>query len=565
MIGKIKKFFPRINSTKIFLLTFISLGYGLSTIITIYVVSTLVSTMSGLHNSELSLPIIYVTDFFKNNFGLDAKLSHIILGICSLTLMSLLGFTKIYFISKTCATARHELSAKVLEKSININSVFQDKTHAGTIKSLILDETMHVVLQLLKPVIEIMASSVFIFVLLLNLFFYNPKITIFASIIFGGAYLINYLLTKSSIKRHGQLRYSTNKQRFKKVDDALSLRLLSNVLKTIDIFTDRYSKDSKKMAYHQYIFEFIAQSPKIIIEAMIFLAVFLMVIIGLNDTSTKTDEITFAQNIVIFALTGLKMLPEFQRIYLNLGLLKYGSSSQEGILNVLNFKNLPTFEKTFKKISDERDLIISFNCDACYKGDEKILKKINLQVYEGDRIGITGKSGSGKTTLLSALMGIIPIEINGTRGFFKSDVKFGYLPQESSLFSGTILENIVMGRKLTDQKYISVKNTAGSLFPEFSIDNIDILLNRVIDDVSTGLSVGQKQRIGLLRAIYDAPEILILDEFTSALDKKNEEIIINYVDNSKAYKSLIIVGHRSTSTRICKNIYSLNDGNLAES
>ena len=117
MIGKIKQFFPRINSAKILFITFISFGYGLSTIITIYIVSTLVSTMSGLHNSELSLPIIYVTDFLKNNFGLDAKLSHIILGICSLTLMILLGFTKIYFISKTCATARHELSAKVLEKS----------------------------------------------------------------------------------------------------------------------------------------------------------------------------------------------------------------------------------------------------------------------------------------------------------------------------------------------------------------------------------------------------------------------------------------------------------------
>ena len=69
----------------------------------------------------------------------------------------------------------------------------------------------------------------------------------------------------------------------------------------------------------------------------------------------------------------------------------------------------------------------------------------------------------------------------------------------------------------------------------------------------------------MLRAIYDAPEILILDEFTSALDKKNEEIIINHVDNFKAYKSLIIVGHRPTSIRICKNIYNLNDGNIVES
>ena len=571
MIGKIKQFFPGINPVKIFLITFISFGYGLSTIITIYIVSTLVTTLSGLQTSEFSLPLMLVTDFLKNNFGLGVKLSHIILGICSLTLMILLGLTKIYFIAKICSVSRHELSLRILKKSLNINSVFQDKTHAGNIKSLILDESQQVIVQLLKPSIEIMASLIFILVLLINLFFYNPKITIFASIIFGGAYLINYLLTKSSIKRHGQLRYSSNKKRFKKVDDALSLRLLSNVLKTIDLFIDRYSKDSKNMAYHQYIFDFISLAPKIIIEAMIFLAVFLMVIIGLNDVNTKIDEIVFAQNLVVFALTGLKMLPEFQRIYASLGLLKFGSASQEGILNLLNFNKLPIFEKklkrqeTSKKIIDERKLMLGFDCDACYNGDAKILNKLNLDIYEGDRIAITGKSGSGKTTLLSALMGIIPIEINGTRGFFKSDVKFGYLPQESSLFSGTILENIVMGRKLTDQKYIFVKNTAVSLFPEFSIDNIDSLLNRVIDNVSTGLSVGQKQRIGLLRAIYDAPEILILDEFTSALDKKNEEIIINHVDNFKAYKSLIIVGHRQTSIRICKNIYNLNDGNLVES
>jgi ABC-type bacteriocin/lantibiotic exporter with double-glycine peptidase domain len=126
------------------------------------------------------------------------------------------------------------------------------------------------------------------------------------------------------------------------------------------------------------------------------------------------------------------------------------------------------------------------------------------------------------------------------------------------------LENIHMGRELSDKKYNFIKETTVSLFPEFSIETIDTFLNRLIDDVSTGLSVGQKQRVGLLRAIYDNPEILILDEFTSALDKKNEEIIIDYIDNFKVYKSLIIVGHRSSSIKICKSIYDLNNGNLIE-
>ena len=65
--------------------------------------------------------------------------------------------------------------------------------------------------------------------------------------------------------------------RFKKVDDALSLKLLSNVLKTLDLFIERYSKDSKKKANHQYLFDFISAAPKIIIEAAIFLAVLMII------------------------------------------------------------------------------------------------------------------------------------------------------------------------------------------------------------------------------------------------------------------------------------------------
>ena len=121
-----------------------------------------------------------------------------------------------------------------------------------------------------------------------------------------------------------------------------------------------------------------------------------------------------------------------------------------------------------------------------------------------------------------------------------------------------------MGRELSDKKHNFIKDTTVSLFPEFKIKTVDTLLNRLIDDVSTGLSVGQKQRVGLLRAIYDNPEILILDEFTSALDKKNEEIIINYIDNFKVYKSLIVVGHNSASIKICKKIYTLNNGEMFE-
>ena len=561
MIKKIRKFFPEISLLKFSTLILISLFYGLSTIVTIYIVSTLASLLNGSSNINLITPILISVDFLTSIFGITDKMAHISIGLVALTFMVIFGLLKVFFISKICSTARHNLSMKILKKTLSTNYDFLDKTHSGNSKSLILDETAHVIQQLLRPTIEIITSIVFVSILLINLYFYDSKLTIVSSILFGVMYLIIFIFTRSLITQHGQSRFLSNKKRFKKVDDALSLKLLSNVLKTINLFLDRYSEDYKKMAKHQYLFDFISASPKIIIEAIIFLIVLIMIYIGLNNGSAKFDEISLTQTIIFFALTGLKMLPEFQRIFVSLGLLKFGNKSQEGVYNLLNNNNESIFESKIDKKKYEK-LILSFDCESCTAGDQKILNKINLMVNIGDRLAIRGRSGAGKTTLVHALMGVIPINLNQKKGFFRANIKFGYLPQETNLFSSTVLENIVMGRKIDKTKKDYIKKITASLFPEFQNVNIDIFLNRIIDDVVTELSVGQKQRIGLLRAIYDHPDMLILDEFTSALDKKNEQIIIDFIDQFKLCKTLIIVGHREESIKICNKFLKIEDGNL---
>ena len=561
MIKKIRKFFPEISLLKFSTLILISLFYGLSTIVTIYIVSTLASLLNGSSNINLITPILISVDFLTSIFGITDKMAHISIGLVALTFMVIFGLLKVFFISKICSTARHNLSMQILKKTLSTNYDFLDKTHSGNSKSLILDETAHVIQQLLRPTIEIITSIVFVSILLINLYFYDSKLTIVSSILFGVMYLIIFIFTRSLITQHGQSRFLSNKKRFKKVDDALSLKLLSNVLKTINLFLDRYSEDSKKMAKHQYLFDFISASPKIIIEAIIFLIVLIMIYIGLNNGSAKFDEISLTQTIIFFALTGLKMLPEFQRIFVSLGLLKFGNKSQEGVYNLLNNNNESIFESKIDKKKYEK-LILSFDCESCTAGDQKILNKISLMVNIGDRLAIRGRSGAGKTTLVHALMGVIPINLNQKKGFFRANIKFGYLPQETNLFSSTVLENIVMGRKIDKTKKDYIKKITASLFPEFQNVNIDIFLNRIIDDVVTELSVGQKQRIGLLRAIYDHPDMLILDEFTSALDKKNEQIIIDFIDQFKLCKTLIIVGHREESIKICNKFLKIEDGNL---
>lgn len=563
LVNKIRIFFPEITILRFFTLILVSLFYGISTIATIYIVSTLVSVISLPSSVELIQPISFLINLIGSLFELSAKLAHIFLGIVTLSFMIFFGLLKLYLISKTCSTSRHHLSMKILEKTLSLNYDFESKSHTGNIKTLILDETAHIIQQLLRPTIEILTSLAFISILLVNLFFYNSLITIYASILFSIIYILIFISTKSLIRNHGQNRFLTNKNRYKKIDDAFNLKVLSNILNTINLFLNRYSTDSKKMAHHQYLFDFISASPKIIIESIVFLAILLAIIVSNNDNNVIFNQISFAETLIFFALTGLKILPEFQRLYVSFGLLKFGDKSQEKIFRLLkDKKNNIILEKINEQ--DKNKTILNFYCDSCFTGDKKILNSVRLQLNVGDRLAIKGRSGSGKTTLTHAIMGAIPVMYKEERKFFKSNAKFGYLPQETSLFSSSIYENISMGREMNQDKKKYIQQVAFSLFPEFQNENIDIFLNRIIDDVSTALSIGQKQRIGLIRAIYENPQILILDEFTSALDEKNEEIIINFVDKLDSYEGLIVIGHREKSNNICKKIYNLENGNLIE-
>ena len=564
MISKLRFFFPEINVKKLTLVILVSVGYGISTIITIYFVSNLIGILNSSSFIDPPIAIKFIINFMTSKLNISFNQSYLFVSLIFLVSMLVLGLSKLFLISKICAEARHDLSVKILNKILKTQKFPDDEKHQGNLKSLILDEAQQIVKQLLKPVIEISTSSIFIIFLSIYLFFYNPNITIFIFIIFGSTYFINFIIISSSVKKHGHLRFINNNKRYAKIDDAFNLKLISTVLKTLNIFIEKYAILSKKMAFHQYKFDYISNAPKFFIEAIIFLSIFLLIFYGYSDGSSVNGNVKFAEILVVFSLTGLKILPELQKIFLSFGLLKFGGSSQSGTLDLLSKNELPIFEASIKSDSNSNSnkLILNFTCDACYRGERKILNSIKFKLFDGDKVAIKGKSGAGKTTLINAIMGISPIKIGDGSYFFNSNTNFGYVPQETYLFSGSVLENITMGRTSDSNKLEHIYQHTLRLFSEFAPEKIQEFLDRNIEDVSEGLSVGQKQRIGLLRAIYDNPKVLILDEFTSALDEKNEEIIINFVNQLKTFKSLIIIGHREKSTKICQDIYIVENGNL---
>ena len=160
MISKFNFFFPEINVKKIIFVALISVGYGLSTIVTIYLVSNLFGVFNSSSAIDTPLIINFIINVIETKFNLSKDLSYLFISISFLILMTVLGLVKLFLVSKICSISRHKLSLRILNKILKIQNFPEDEKHQGDLKSLVLDEAQQIVKQLLKPIIEILTSSI---------------------------------------------------------------------------------------------------------------------------------------------------------------------------------------------------------------------------------------------------------------------------------------------------------------------------------------------------------------------------------------------------------------------
>ena len=243
------------------------------------------------------------------------------------------------------------------------------------------------------------------------------------------------------------------------------------------------------------------------------------------------------------------------------------------IYRLEEIKDFPVFKYNSKKKQriDKIDSIRFENVSFTYEDRNiKILDNISFNIHKGHKILILGSSGSGKSTILGLLSGqLIPqsgeIYIND---ILVEDIDtdnlreyIGYVPQEPSLFSGTIQENVLFGKKLSDQDEYETIINAVQMKEEILqfLDKDQTLLGQ------KGLSIsgGQKQRLAIARALFRKPQVLILDDITASLDAKKEELLWEQI--SILFKDLtaFIVSHRLSSLRYADEVILLDSGKIS--
>lgn len=196
-----------------------------------------------------------------------------------------------------------------------------------------------------------------------------------------------------------------------------------------------------------------------------------------------------------------------------------------------------------------------------YKKDAELTISIpHFEMNRGDKISIIGKSGQGKTTFLGILARDMEIEeenyqIDGKS--VKGNLDLAYISQEIDLFDLTVRENLCLGRKIEDEKLLAYLKEAGL---EEWVNQLENGLDTVVGERGLKLSVGQKQRLNLIRGILLDKELYFLDEPTSNLDKETEKLMVHFIEKYLKDKTVVIVTHREEIRRICNKHYEF-EGN----
>ncbi|MFN7118592.1 MAG: peptidase domain-containing ABC transporter [Saprospiraceae bacterium] len=223
-------------------------------------------------------------------------------------------------------------------------------------------------------------------------------------------------------------------------------------------------------------------------------------------------------------------------------------------------------EQPKAQIQDFTELKVQ-NLAFRFPGRKRLLHDVSFEVKKGEWIAILGESGCGKSTLLQVLQKFYTaeagkIKVNGIDldlvGFNNWRGLLGVVPQQVKLFTGTLLDNILLGETIENPEAVA------TFFQYYGFDRYFSQLPQgyatILGEGGINLSGGQQQIVALARALYRKPQLLLLDEPTSALDRNTEAFVLNLLQQLKPDTAILVTTHRLKTARCADRIYLIENG-----
>jgi ATP-binding cassette subfamily C protein len=436
---------------------------------------------------------------------------------------------------------------------------------------------------LLNAVNVLATESVLFVVICLGFLFVDPWATLAAVMYFGLIALVMQYFVGSSMTKAGQVATEGAVAANTAISDLLSVFKELLVLGKRDKYIDgiyRARADAADSAANQY---YLSGMPRYIIEAALLVGVTLFVL----AQALAGDIVKSAATIGVFLSGGFRLtaaLLPLQNALLTINSVLTSARTAHEILELANERVTESRQKTMSKPgSPVKPSIGTFNFpigvelnDVSFtypNADKPALRNASFEIRAGTQVALMGPSGAGKSTIADLLCNVLTPSggsivrtgfPRGQDGFEKLG-RVSYVPQRPGLVSGTILDNVALAEKSDEVnreqalEALQLANLA-ELISELS-DGLDTHLGKLQD----GLSGGQMQRLGLARALYTKPGLLVMDEATSALDAESEAEIQKALDSMRGKVTVVLIAHRLNTIQHADKVILVEDGLVKDS
>ena len=336
-------------------------------------------------------------------------------------------------------------------------------------------------------------------------------------------------------------------------------------------FTDEYIKCGKGYVDAVQKYTLYNSIPRLLIETICIIGMvsYMMVLVATGRDFTQMMPILSA-----FSVAAIRLMPCANRINNQLTSIAFYQPFFMGVSD--NLQDEISGENTDMSFAKETDKKLPIHKsismrDVTYhypNSEVHIFDHADMEIPIGASVGIVGASGAGKTTVVDILLGLLEVQTGGVyadetniKDEYRSWLKnVGYIPQLIFMLDDTILKNVAFGVPEDEIDMDRVWEVLKEAQMDEFVRNLPEGLNTGIGERGIRISGGQRQRLGIARALYYDPEVLILDEATSALDNDTEAAIMDAINSLQGRKTLVIIAHRLQTIEKCDMIYRIEGG-----
>lgn len=426
---------------------------------------------------------------------------------------------------------------------------------------------------LLSSVLMILTEIITCGMLIIYLLMQNFVLTIaviFILLLFSVIFIKKF---KVKAKRLGEHNRSIATERIKWMRQAFEGIKDVKVSRTEMFFIHRYNAIMKEYSNTQRKNSFYNTMMRPIMEVILICGLMLLVCV---EAMIGNELNIFLQTISSFAVASIRMLPSFSRISGSVNSIMYYMPCMESIVSEISEHSKLEYPKIemgshinhnkMKEGVKFSDVTFSYPADP----EKKILNHVNFEIPKNKSVAFIGPSGAGKTTLIDILLGLLDVIsgqllVDGERfNKDKHQSMFGYIPQNIYLLDDSISANVAFGISKDQIDYNKVNEALNAAQLLDYVENLPDGVDTIVGERGVRMSGGQRQRLGIARALYYNPEILVLDEATSALDSDTEAAVMDSISYLSGKKTLVIVAHRLSTIKSCDYIFEIKNGNVIQ-